>query len=194
MSTPNLLGLKQDYKAALDTAEAALGAHDHVPTAAEHEQYETSMKRAKSIGGQIQARERMSTIRGAFPNGMPGFGPTPSADGEMPIGFMQTLATAPSCVATRNPEYKNALVSFLRTGGKAHGDELVVGADGQGGYHVPGSEMYTRQRFANGSFPKMYGAAYEGTDGNSNGAGGYTVSVPHRPADCSLGPPGPWNL
>lgn len=174
----NLFELKSEHKAALDTAEAALGTNGHAMTASETEQYETSMKRATAIEGQIKARERMSTIRSAFPSGMPGLGLCTDGNGEMPIGFMQTLATAPSLADTRQPEYAKSLVSFLRTGGKAHGDELIVGADGQGGYHIPGSEQYTRQRFANGSFPKMYGAAYEGTDGNSNAAGGYTVSVP----------------
>jgi HK97 family phage major capsid protein len=70
------------------------------------------------------------------------------------------------------------LHSFFKAGGKSHGEELMAGADGQGGYHIPGSESYTRQRGANGAFPTMNAATYEGTEGGSNGAGGYAISVP----------------
>lgn len=174
---PSIFELKQEHKAALDKAEAAIGPKDHVMTAAENEQYENSMKRAKAIEGQIRARERQSTIRSAFPNGMPGIGAV-NSDTEMPMGFMSTVATPPSWADTRTPEYMAALVGFLKTGGKAHGDELTPGADGSGGYHLPGSESYTRQRRANGSFGRMSAAMYEGTDGSSDAAGGYAVSIP----------------
>jgi HK97 family phage major capsid protein len=79
---------------------------------------------------------------------------------------------------TRNPEYTRALHSFLISGGKTHTEELMAGADGFGGFHIPGSELFTRQRLANGSFPKMSAATYEGTDGGSDSAGGYAVSIP----------------
>jgi len=78
----------------------------------------------------------------------------------------------------RNPEYTTALHSFLITGGKAHTEELTAGSDGHGGYHIPGSESYTRQRRANGSFAPMNAAGYEGTEGSSGAAGGYAISVP----------------
>lgn len=79
---------------------------------------------------------------------------------------------------TLKPEYASALHSFLSTGGKAHGEELMAGADGNGGYHIPGSESFTRQRRANGSFAPMNAATYEGTNGSSDSAGGYAISVP----------------
>lgn len=79
--------------------------------------------------------------------------------------------------AARNPEYSRALHSFLITGGKAHGEELTAFSDGHGGYYLPGSESYTRQRTANGSFAPM-AATYEGVEGGSDSAGGYAVSIP----------------
>ncbi len=174
----NLFDLKQQYKESLAAAETLLGPKDHTMTKAEEEQYENQMKKAEALQGQIKARERMNTIRANFPNGMPGLGMMdvpPSA-----MGLMQTVATPPNWAATVKPEYKSALVSFLRTGGKAHGDELMAGADGQGGYHIPGSELYTRQRTPNGSFLKggMAAAMYEGSQGSSDAAGGYAISVP----------------
>lgn len=89
-------------------------------------------------------------------------------------GFASPLRLAEAA----KPEYARALHAFLQTGGKAHHDELTAGADGQGGYHIPGSEQYTRQRLANGSFPKMSAATYEGAGGGSDAAGGYAVSIP----------------
>jgi HK97 family phage major capsid protein len=79
---------------------------------------------------------------------------------------------------SRNPEYSKALQAFLCSGGKQASEELVSGADGVGGFVIPGSEAYTKQRLANGSYPKMSAAAYEGSQGSSDGAGGYAVSVP----------------
>lgn len=166
--------LKQEHKAALDAAEAALGSKDHTMTVAESERYDAAMKRAAVLENQIKARERVSTIRTVFPNGMPGIG---AVDSESQA-FMQPLSTPVSLALTRQPEYAKSLMAFLRTGGKAHDDELTAGADGQGGYHVPGSEMYTRQRLANGAFPKMSAAMYEGSEGSSDAAGGYAISVP----------------
>ena len=172
-----LFEMKQEHKAALDTAEAMLGTKDHVMTATETAAYDASMNRAKAIEGQIKARERMSTIRTVFPSGMPGFGLDAGASLEG-VGFAQPACLPALSSETSNPEYAKSLVSFLRTGGKAHGDDLTAGADGQGGYHIPGSELYTRQRNANGSVPRMQGATYEGAGGGSNAAGGYAVSIP----------------
>jgi HK97 family phage major capsid protein len=95
---------------------------------------------------------------------------------ETPDGF--GAATPLSLGAARNPEYAEALHSFLKTGGKAHGDALTIGADENGGYRIPGSESYTRQRRANGSFIPMNAATYEGTEGGSDSSGGYAISVP----------------
>jgi HK97 family phage major capsid protein len=51
---------------------------------------------------------------------------------------------------------------------------LLAGADGNGGFRLPGSEMYTRQRLPNGALA----ATYEGTEGSSDAAGGYAITVP----------------
>ncbi|MGO9937184.1 MAG: phage major capsid protein [Terracidiphilus sp.] len=170
----NLIELKQKQKAALDKAEALLGPPDHVMTKAENEQYNAAMADYHSLDATVKARESLATIRTAFPNGMPGIG--------TPNGVFNAPANAdfsPLRLATaRNPEYAQSLVAFLRTGGKAHSEALVTGSDGNGGYIVPGSEQYTRQRNANGSFAKMSAAMYEGSEGSSDAAGGYAISVP----------------
>jgi HK97 family phage major capsid protein len=97
------------------------------------------------------------------------------AAGQMPneLRFASPLRSAEA----RNPDYAMALHSFLMTGGKAHGEELTAGADGAGGYHIPGSESYTRQRRANGSLAPS-AATYEGSEGSSDASGGYAISVP----------------
>jgi HK97 family phage major capsid protein len=179
----NLTELKQTQKAALNAAEAVLSAAEQRGgnmTQAESENYNAKMAEYKSISRTIAARESQNTIRTFFKNGTPSpvlLGGAPS-DAEAPMGFVGPFSVPPSSAETRTPEYKASLLSFLRTGGKAHGEELTVGADGQGGYHIPGSESYTRQRFANGTFPKMNAAMYEGTEGSSDAAGGYAISVP----------------
>ena len=50
-----LLELKQEHKAALDKAEAALGGRDHVMTKAETEIYDEAMSRAEGICPNHQA-------------------------------------------------------------------------------------------------------------------------------------------
>lgn len=166
--------LRQEHKEALNAAEAALGSKDHVMTTAESEQYDAAMKKVAVLEGRIKARERVSTIRTAFPDGMPGIG---AVDSESQA-FMQPVSTPVSLALSRQPEYAKSLMAFFRTGGKAHDDDLTAGADGQGGYYVPGSEHYTRQRNANGTFSKMSAAMYEGSEGGSDAAGGYAISIP----------------
>jgi hypothetical protein len=107
------------------------------------------------------------------PHALVGMGGAPGA------GFAGLDPISPLAEAgARNPEYAQALHSFILSGGKAHGSELLAGADGNGGYVLPGSGAYTRQRGANGSFLKTVAATYEGSLGSSNGAGGYAISVP----------------
>ncbi len=173
----SIFELKKDQAASLQAAEALLGPNGHVMTTAENEQYDFHMKKFEDLGNQIKARERMNTIRAAFPNGMPGIGVADAAY-QRPVGLMQTVSTPPNWRLTASPEYTESLFAYLRTGGKTHTGELLAGADGVGGYHIPGSEQWTRQRFANGSFPKMNAAMYEGSGGSSDGAGGYAINVP----------------
>ncbi len=167
----NIFELKQEHKAALDRAEAALPLDGREMTTAENEQYDISMKRAKALESQIKVREGSSTIHAMFPNGRPGLGQPGEA-------LAQPFAPPLRLAETRDPGYSRALQAFVTSGGKAHGEELTAGADGVGGFHIPGSEMYTRQRSANGSFARMSAAMYEGSEGSSDAAGGYAISIP----------------
>ena len=176
-----LLEMKQEQKTALNTADAIITAVENrgTPmTASEEENYNTAMNKFKSLASTVKAREEQNTIRAFFPKGMPGVElPVGAADAQ-PTGF-QNGASLLRMAETRKPEYAKALHAFLCTGGKAHNEELIAGADGAGGYCVPGSELFTRQRLANGSVPSMNAATYEGTpDGGSGPAGGYAVNVP----------------
>lgn len=175
-----LMELRVKHKAALDKAEAMLGSSpDHVMSQSEIDGYNAAMRDAEAIEKTIKARESQSTIRSVFGN-RPGIG-GPNGAPDARTGNPLQMA------ATRNPAYAKALHSYLSTGGKAHGEELTIGADGFGGYLIPGSEMFTRQRAANGSFSA---ATYEGTpDGGSDSAGGYAVSVPTWQQVVPLGLP-----
>jgi HK97 family phage major capsid protein len=175
--------LKQEYHAAIMAAEALMGPKDHVMTPAEEQAYEAKMAEAEHTNRLVKARERVANIHTVFPNGMPGIGGSVDApiDTLTAAGFGVGAITMPARLSeTRTLEYSTALRTFLSSGGKAIGAELMVGADGQGGYHVPTSELYTRQRGPNGSFPKggISAALYEGAGGSSDAAGGYTLSVP----------------
>ena len=179
----NMIEMKRERQEALNKAESVLAAAEQRGTAftpAESAIYQEAMSKFEALSQTIAAREKTSTIRALFPNGTPLITESVSAPAmDARAGFTQPVTSPVSLEETRRPEYAKALHSFLRTGGKAHTEELTVGADGQGGYHIPGSEAYTQQRLANGSFPKMRAALYEGTpEGGSNGAGGYTVTVP----------------
>jgi HK97 family phage major capsid protein len=178
----NLQEMKHEQKAALNAAEAIITAaesHGGNMTTAEKENYDNAMAKFGSLGRTIAARESQNTILSFFRNGKPsGVLLDPGTGGEQPLGFMGPHSVPAASAETRSPEYKASLLSFLRTGGKSHSEELTAGADGFGGYLVPGSEPYTRQRKANGDFPTMNAATYEGTQGSSNAAGGYAVDVP----------------
>jgi len=172
----NLIDMKLQQKEALAKAEGLVAACERAGrtmTDNESSDYNTSMNTFKSLGVTIKAREEQNTIRAMWPGGRPGL--------DAPVGVIDApaaLASPLRLAEARKPEYSKALHAFLSTGGKAHTEELTAGADGQGGYHIPGSEAYTKQRLANGSFPKMNAATYEGSQGSSDAAGGYAVSVP----------------
>jgi len=111
-------------------------------------------------------------------------GGVPNTNGPLARAEASTSISA----ETMKPEYMAALHAFLTTGGKAHGGELSSGADGTGGYHVPGSERYTQQRMPNGSL-RTNAAMYEGTGGGSTSAGGYAVNIPTVQQIIPLGLP-----
>ncbi len=171
----NLFELKQQQKEALNKAEALLGANDHVMTATEAEGYQAAMDQYHAVGKTIEAREKQNTIRSFFRDGKPFAGsPILGAGDDGAAGFMNPVSVSSLSAETRSPEYANSLHAFLKSGGKAHGYELTVGADGAGGYYIPGSERYTQQRRSNG----MSAATYEGSQGSSDAAGGYAINVP----------------
>ena len=171
----NILTLKRNRKVALDKAEAILAAAEHAKrdlTVSEKENFAEAMKEATACDGTIAARDQFNTLKASML--MPGAPGTVAVDPSFQsFGFPVRAAEA------MNPELGKALHGFFRSGGKSAGGELLALADGEGGYRIPGSEAYTRQRAANGSFLKIMAATYEGTpDGGSGAAGGYAVSVP----------------
>ena len=171
----NIFEMKQQQKAAYDRATALINTSSAAGrdlTAAEQTEYETAMRTAEALAPRIKRRESFNTIRNMMTGGtlIVEAGQAPDQP-----GFMQPMAFPPSSADVRTAEYKAALHSFLTTGGKAHGPELTAGADGVGGYYLPGSEAFTRQRGANGS---VRAATYEGTQGSSDAAGGYAINVP----------------
>lgn len=172
--------LKQEQKAALDTAQAQIQAAENANramTTVEEQNYKQAMDKYRSLGVTVRAREEQNTIFAAFGDGRTITNPGALIDvgrtGANGNPYAQTRSAE-----TQTPEYARALHAFLSTGGKAHAEGLMVGADGHGGYRIPGSELYTRQRLANGTFPKMGAALYEGSGGSSDAAGGYAVSIP----------------
>ena len=186
----NLITLKRNRMVAIDKAEAILAAAENAKrdlTVSEQENFNATMKEASSIASLITARERVNTLKPSML--------MPSVDGAVPESAFQSFVSPVRAAQAQNPEQGRALHAFFRTGGKAHTDELLTLADGEGGYRIPGSEAYTRQRAANGSFLKIMAATYEGTpDGGSDAAGGYAVSVPTVQLSGPARSPGPGYL
>ena len=167
--------LKTQHTEALDKAAAVLSRAEAAGRkellAPEQSLLDTHMAEAKGLEKQIKAVESQNGLRALCgPRGFFDAASTPAL-----AGFSQPSNGVIRMAEARTPEYSAALHSFLKTGGKAHGDELTAGSDGAGGYHLPGSEAYTQQRLPNG---KASAALYEGTNGGSNGAGAYTINIP----------------
>jgi HK97 family phage major capsid protein len=182
----NIFDMMQEQKAELAKADALIGEVGHEMTASEKESYNGAMRRYDALRTQVEARKAQNTIRTAWPNGMPTTDGAPQSS-----GFMAPFSPALNREDTQSPEYKNALRGYLASGGKVPQVELALGADGHGGFVIPGSESFTRQRRPNGSYnaPRANAAAYEGTGGSSDAAGGYTVSVPTIQQIVPLGMP-----
>lgn len=174
--------MKQNQKAELNAAEAMVNtaqAANRDFTASENARYEEHLSEARSWGAQARKIEMKNTISLCMnANGVPKWLHDESA-------FTGARAGAPVpfpilAAETHNPAYASALHAFISTGGKSHGDELTAGADGNGGYYIPGSETYTQQRKPNGQFARtgVQAATYEGNgDGSSGAAGGYAINV-----------------
>ena len=171
--------LKQNQKEALNAAEAILKTAEAAKrnfTASENERYEELLSDARSWAMQARKAEIKSTISlclntSGVPKWLHDEGAFSGVKAGAPVPFAIQRAE------THNPAYAASLHAYLSTGGKAHGEELTAGADGNGGYYIPGSETFTQQRKANGQLARMQAATYEGTDGSSGAAGGYAVNV-----------------
>jgi HK97 family phage major capsid protein len=124
----NLIDLKQQQKAALDKAEALLGASDHVMTASENEGYTAAMAEYNSVTGTIKARESLSTIRAAFPNGQP-------------LVDNRERAEENSFNRWQSREYASAFKALVQSRGRDAGAALALGADELGGFKFPGQRM-----------------------------------------------------
>jgi HK97 family phage major capsid protein len=168
-----LFELKKQRETALAKSESIVAAAENAKrtlTPAESVDLDMLNNEVSTLNAQIAPIERQNTIL-RYVDGkgrlIPG-----DANGEPGANLFAFPAPAPE---TRGREYSTALNGFLKTGGKVLTADLVAGADGTGGFYVPGSERFTRQRRANGSFQA---ATYEGTLGGSDSAGGYAVSVP----------------
>lgn len=175
-----LMDMKSQRQAALDKADAILKVAENGNrdlTASEKETVDLCTTVVTTLNPQIQAVESKNTLSSAL-RALGGVSLLGGGRITETSAFTQPIAPLVGLADTRHPEYAAALHSFLTTGGKAHGEELTAGADGQGGYRIPFSELYTRQRHANGSFPKMDAALYEGSGGGSTTSGGYAISIP----------------
>jgi HK97 family phage major capsid protein len=196
-----LLDLKEKQRAALERADAILKMAEDAKrplSESEDRQYKAAMADFNVHGKAVREIESASTISRLNPmdlldagkrgNGTSG-APTPGIG----LGISATTRIPGDPVfaaATRTPEYAAALYSWLKSGGKAHTSEtLLVGADAAGGYYWPGSERFTNQRNANGSFPTFSANLYEGTEGGSDAAGGYAINIPTVPQIVPLAMP-----
>jgi HK97 family phage major capsid protein len=171
-----LMDMKKELRACLERKQQALDA----PKAAGRESMSSAERAdyqaAFTLEGELQTKiseiESQNTLR----VGTRGFFDAVERPWDQPVAGPQGCSVLPFRLAeTRKPEYARALHAFLSTGGKAHTEELMAGADGSGGYHVPGSELFTMQRLANGSIPRMGAATYES---GSGAAGEYAISIP----------------
>ncbi|WP_158785745.1 phage major capsid protein [Granulicella sp. L46] len=188
-----LMEMLDQHKEEIAKADALIGPMGHQMTASDEEQYKGTMRRVEALRGQIEARKAQSTIRSMFnKDGIPmwiGGDGTPGAGGAA-SGFMATYSPALNAADTQSRDYSEALRSFLLSGGKTASADLVVGADGQGGFAIPRSEAFTRQRpTSNYAGPRASAALYEGTQGSSTTAGGDVVSIPTWQQIVPLGLP-----
>jgi HK97 family phage major capsid protein len=177
----NLFQMKQDRAEALNAADVIMAraekAHRDL-TAMESASMDAHLADVKALNPKIEQIESQNTISGGAHGAPKGMFLEPGANRS---GFAKHTASVVRSAEALQPEYATALHAFFKTGGKAHGDELTAGADGTGGYYLPGSESYTQQRGANGASA----ATYEG----SPSGGGYAVSLPTVPQIVPLAMP-----
>lgn len=150
-----LFDLKREHKEALDAAEvivtrAEVAARDL--TAEESGLYGGHMQRAATLAQQIERIESQNTLTSTIKRLG---GPAALLGGGQPADTRQTQRPM-------SGGYTESFLAFLRSGGKQATSALSEGFDPLfGGFALP-------------ALPRMSSAMYEGSDG----AGGYTVSVP----------------
>ena len=185
-----LFEMKADQAEAIRKAEDVMRpaeAANRAMTPQEASLFETHMQTARSLHTHIEAASNRSTLRGMVDRF--GVNILSSAGQADAVPLSRPMVDTSISPETQTAEYVGALATFLGSGGKVHGASLKAGADGTGGYHIPGSERFTRQALANGLPRGMSAAMYEGVTGGSNGAGGYAVSVPTVPQIIPLAMP-----
>lgn len=157
----NLFELKKAQKAALEAAEAVMGADAHVMTTSEEEIYTAKMAEYESTGRTIAAHEKVNTIRSVFSNGQP----VVEDSREDNNSNRPAWATA---------KYRAALAAYLASGGKLATEDLKPGYDA------------AAQGFKfSGLSPRRSAANYEG--GTNSGAPVYQIA----PVDTNFIPLAP---
>jgi HK97 family phage major capsid protein len=177
----SIFELKQQIGHSLRKAESIMSAASAAGrdmTKEESSDYEVCMTAYGTLNKELQAQENVNTIRRMVgPHGMVLVDPPtgPGANSAHPFARSRNYAAANS------PEYLTSLLAYLNSHGKNVSADLMPGADAAGGFHVPYSELLTRQRVPNGSYvgPRASATLYEGTpDGGSGSTGGFAVNVP----------------
>ncbi|HEV2134686.1 MAG TPA: phage major capsid protein [Terracidiphilus sp.] len=166
--------IKQAQKAELTAAEGVIATAEQARrgmTADEDEKYTKHMDKYKELTALARNRESLNTVHKFFGKDGTPFTATVNAES----GFSQFEAPIKGAFAA-SPENSGALLSYLRSGGKTISADLEAGADGIGGFRLPGADAFTRQRLANGSMRGMQASQYEGTDGAGN-AGAF-INIP----------------
>lgn len=135
----NLFELKQQQKAALTKAESLLGADDHKMTASEEEGYKAAMAEYDDLGRNIEAREKVNTIRSAF-NGMP-------------IVEPEAAQANPDRPAYLTRKYRSAMAAFLVSRGQAVSADLRAGLDELGGFKFAGLSAASYEGGTNSGAP-----------------------------------------
>ncbi len=126
----NLFEMKQAQKAALDKAEALLGANDHVMTVAEQKDYEAAMDKFTDLGATIRARQEQNTIRTVWPKGTPGLEAPRGA-----TGAVDAFAAVPRRVL--GEDYRTAFSEYVSSNGHKISAALYEGSNPAGGFIVP---------------------------------------------------------
>lgn len=136
----NLFEMKQAREAALAKAETLINASEQAKralTPAESEQCDAAMAEVNALNPQIEQRERLNTMRSAFPAGrvIPSNPGSQNTDSDRP--------------AWQTREYRKAVAAFLASRGRNQSDLLHLGMDEGGGFKFPGLSAASYETAAN---------------------------------------------